>query len=133
MPQYRLTAGDMIFRLSDETSFPPVRGNADYETYLGWLARGNTPLPYEPPAPVVRVPEEVTMGQARLALHDMGKLQAVEAALASMPEPARTRAKIEWDYRPTVRRDSPLVLQLGGALGLDAAALDDLFTHAATL
>lgn len=130
---YRLTAGDMIFRISDETSFPPVRGNADYEAYLGWLARGNTPLPYEPPAPVVRVPEEVTMGQARLALHDIGKLQAVEAVLAGMPEPERTRAKIEWDYRPTVRRDSQLVAQLGAAIGLTRRELDDIFTHAAEL
>ncbi|ATG93084.1 hypothetical protein CQB05_02680 [Paracidovorax citrulli] len=123
----------MIFRIADEVSFPPVRGNADYEIYLGWLARGNTPLPYEPPAPVVRVPEEVTMGQARLALLDIGKLQAVEAVLAGMPEPERTRAKIEWDYRPTVRRDSQLVAQLGAAIGLTRRELDDIFTHAAGL
>lgn len=76
---------------------------------------------------------EVSMGQARLALHDIGKLQDVDAVLATMPEPARTRAKIEWDFRPTVRRDSQLVEQLGAAIGLTADQLDELFTHAATL
>ncbi|UZV40224.1 hypothetical protein Acica_19 [Acidovorax phage Acica] len=95
---------------------------------------GGTLVRAYPERPVASsAPPEVTMGQARLALHDIGKLQAVEAVLASMPEPARTRAKIEWDYRPTVRRDSQLVAQLGAAIGLSGEQLDELFTHAATL
>jgi hypothetical protein len=128
---YRSTSSDVIERIADGARIPPDPDNADYAAVLAWLAAGNELLPYEPPPK--RAPDEVTMGQARLALHDMGKLEAVEAALAGMPEPARTRAKIEWDYRPTVRRDSPLVAQLGAALGLDAGGLDALFTHAATL
>lgn len=63
----------------------------------------------------------------------MGRLRNVEAALAAMPEPARMRAKIEWDCRSTVRRDSPLLAQLGAAMALDSAALDELFIHAAAL
>lgn len=131
MTKYQRTASAIVIRTADGASIPPDPQNSDFAAYLAWVAEGNEPQPYTPPPG--RPPDEVTMGQARLALHDMGRLQAVEAALAAMPEPARKRARIEWDYRPTVRRDSPLVVQLGAALGLDSAALDDLFTHAAAL
>lgn len=79
------------------------------------------------------VPRTVTMGQAQLALHDAGLLGGVEAAIEAMPEPQRTRARIEWTRRPTVDRDSALVAQLAQAVDLDDAALDALFTTAATL
>ncbi|GKT21638.1 hypothetical protein [Acidovorax sp. SUPP3334] len=134
MDVYQLTATTVVIRLTDGASIPSDPDNRDFADYLSWRAAGNEPLPYlPPPAPPVRVPDEVNMGQARLALFDLGKLATVEAALNAMPDPGRTRARIEWDFRPTVRRDSPLVAQLGGALGLDASALDELFIHAATL
>ena len=79
------------------------------------------------------VPQEVTMRQARLALLGAGKLAAVDAAINALPEPSRSAARIEWDYSSTVRRQQPLVLQLGPALGLDAAALDALFLAAGAL
>lgn len=76
------------------------------------------------------VPTEVSMRQARLALHKAALLTGVEAALAALPEPQRTAAKIEWEFATTVRRDSPLVTVLGTALGLDAAGFDNLFLSA---
>lgn len=76
------------------------------------------------------VPHSVTMGQARLALFDLGKLNDVLFILNSLPEPQKQRALIEWEYRPTVDRDSALVLQLGQALNLD---LDALFIAAEAL
>lgn len=85
------------------------------------------------PAPAPTVPQEVTMRQARLALHAAGKLSAVNAAIDGLPDPPRTAAKIEWEYSSTVRRDSQFVLLLGPALGLDAAGLDALFIAAAKL
>jgi len=81
--------------------------------------------PGHPAQPAVTV---VTMRQARLALHFAGKLAAVNAAVKSDPV-----AQIEWDYADKVDRSSPVVAMLAGAIGLDDAALDDLFTHAATL
>lgn len=69
------------------------------------------------------VPYSVSMGQARLALFDMGKLADVDTLISSLPETERQRAKIEWEFRPTVERDSPLVLQIGAALGLDLDAV----------
>lgn len=69
--------------------------------------------------------DRVTMRQARLALHAIGKLTAVNEAVAADPV-----AEIEWNHASTVERSSPLVAQLVAALGLDA---DALFEHAATL
>ena len=86
-------------------------------------------IPAAPPS----VPAEVTMRQARLALHAAGKLSAVNAAINALPDPPKTAALIEWEYSSTVRRDSQFVAMLGPALGLDAAALDALFIAASKL
>ena len=83
--------------------------------------------------PRVEVPQEVTMRQARLALHAAGKLAAVNAAINALPDPPRSAALIEWEYSSTVRRDSQFVSMLGPALDLDAAGLDALFIAAAKL
>lgn len=86
----------------------------------------------EPPI-AASVPAEVTMRQARLALHAAGKLVVVNAAINALPDPPKTAALIEWEYSSTVRRDSRFVALLGPALGLDAAGLDALFIAAAKL
>ena len=92
------------------------------------------PLPeYIPPHPVETVPQEVTMRQARLALLAAGKLSGVEAAIASLPEPHRTAASIEWEYSNSLQRNNQFVSQLGAALGLDDAGIDALFIAAAKL
>lgn len=79
------------------------------------------------------VPHEVTTRQARLALLSAGKLSSVGAAIASMPEPQKTAASIEWEYSNTLQRSNPFVTQLGAALGLDDAAIDALFVAASKL
>ena len=85
------------------------------------------------PDVVVPVPAEVTMRQARIALHAAGKLTAVNAAINALPDPPKTAALIEWEYSSTVRRDSQFVALLGPALGLDTAGLDALFIAAEKL
>lgn len=82
-----------------------------------------------PPA----VPASVTMRQARLALLAAGKLDDVQTAIDALPEPTRSVARIEWEYSQAVERDRELVVVLGSALGLDAAALDALFIDAVRL
>lgn len=82
---------------------------------------------------VVAVPEVVTMRQARLALLGAGLLAQVDAAIASMPEPQRTAASIEWEYSNALQRSNPFVAQLGAALGIDDAAIDALFVAASKL
>ena len=79
------------------------------------------------------VPQEVTMRQARLALLDAGLLSSVQTAINSLQEPAKTKAQIEWDYSNALQRDNSFVSVLGSALGLNEAALDNLFIAASKL
>ena len=87
-----------------------------------------------PPAPPAPIPTSVTMRQARLALLGAGLLSQVDAALAAIADPVqRQAAQIDWEYAATVDRGSPLVTNLAASLNLDSAALDSLFTAAASL
>lgn len=97
-----------------------------------WRAyeHGDT-LPTPPEVPYV--PAEVTMRQARLALLQVGKLAAVDAAINALAEPTKTAARIEWEYSGTVKRHQPLVLALAPALGLTSDQLDALFIAAESL
>lgn len=108
---------------------PPALADKQCAVFAGdsWVIYDAEPAFVEP------VPAEVTMRQARLALHAVGKLTAVNAAINALPDPPKTAALIEWEYSSTVRRDSQFVALLGPALGLDAAGLDALFIAASKL
>lgn len=97
----------------------------------GQLWQGNLPATFY--APVLPVPEEITMRQARLVLLGAGLLHVVDGALAGLPSPIKEAAQIEWEYSSTVKRSSPLIAQLGPALGLTQAQVDDLFRAGAAL
>lgn len=79
------------------------------------------------------VPQSITPRQARLALLQAGLLAQVETAVDALESPAKDQVKIEWEYATTVERDSEWVDQLGSALGLDAAGIDDLFIAASAI
>lgn len=96
-----------------------------------WAVRDATPEEIEAMKPLV--PAEVTMRQARLALLGIGKLDVVAPAIESLEGAERDAARIEWEFSSTVVRSRPLVVMLGQALGLDEAALDQLFITAAGL
>ena len=85
------------------------------------------------PEPVVEVPQAVTQRQARLALLAAGLLAAVQPALDSLPSPQREAAQIEWDWASTIKRDSPLIVSVGAALGLTDEQIDALFIAAAVI
>jgi hypothetical protein len=85
----------------------------------------NAPPP--PPTPTV-----VDMAQARLALLEGDKLTLVNQAIAAMTGVEGDRARIEWEFRQTVRRDSELVQMLVAGFGWTQQEVDDLFTLAAT-
>ena len=82
---------------------------------------------------IVPVPAEITMRQARLALLGARKLAAVDAAIATMPEPNKSAAKIEWEYSNSVLRHNGFVSALGPMLGLTDAQIDALFIAGAKL
>ena len=129
---YKLTNTDSVIRLSDGAWIPNDPANTDRATFAAWLAEGNTPEPADPIVPVV--PQSVTPRQARLALLQIGKLDAVSAALAAMPDPAqRTAAQIEWEYATVIERNSPLVTSLAAGLGLTATDIDALFETASRI
>lgn len=84
-------------------------------------------------APELKPVEVVEMAQARLALLNAGHLAKVDPIIEAMPEPQRTAARIEWEYRARVRRDSDLTQAIAAAIPLSDAEMDQLFTTAATL
>lgn len=88
---------------------------------------------FSKPTPVVRVPDTVTMKQARLALLAAGKLADVDAAIAAMTGIEAQAAKISWEYSAVVERRSGLVAALGSAIGLGEGQIDALFIQAQSL
>jgi len=75
------------------------------------------------------VPDSVSPRQARLALLNIGKLDAANAVVAQSSD----EIKIAWEFSTQIVRDDPGVIALGSMIGLDSAALDKLFISAAVL
>lgn len=69
------------------------------------------------------VPLVVSMRQARLALAQVGKLAAVDAAVAA----ADQATQISWEYATEVRRLDPVMCALARVLGMTDGDLDNLF------
>lgn len=115
---------------------PPITSTTTTpgEQRANWSGLAWVVVPFAPaPPPQYPVPAEVTMRQARRALHVTGMLAAVDAAIDALSEPDRTAARIEWEYSSAVQRHNGFVSQLGPALGLSESALDDLFVLAGSL
>ena len=98
----------------------------------GWQVVALTPAEITALAKA-KVPATVTMRQGRLALLAAGKLAMVAAAIATLPEPQKSAALIEWNYSNELQRNNAFVATLGGALGLTEAQVDQLFIAAAAL
>lgn len=79
-----------------------------------------------------RVPREVPMLAALLALSDIGIEEAdVDAVITAMPAGReKKQTRIWWKRSQTIRRNSPRVAALAPALGLTDTQLDDLFIAA---
>lgn len=88
---------------------------------------GGAPAPVAPAAPVV------SRRQALRALDAAGLTAAVENAINALPEPQRSRARIDWGNAAEFRRDFPLLAQLAASMGLAAAQVDALFAAAAAI
>lgn len=87
-------------------------------------------IPPPPPEPQPDpVPEMISRFQARAALMAAGLLDQVEAAVSGADDFTR----LAWAEATEWRRDSPTLAVLAGGLGLDAAAVDDLFRAAAQI
>lgn len=79
------------------------------------------------------IPQKLTARQARLALHNIGKLAEVPAAIAALSEPQKTNAEIEWEYATHIERSNPFVAVLASALQLTDEQIDLLFIEGVKL
>ena len=87
----------------------------------------------KPVPPTPGPPSVVDMAQARKALIALGKIASVQALFNSLPEPQKTYALIDFEYKGDVHRTHPLVQNVKTALGWTEADLDTLFLTASTL
>ena len=96
---------------------------AQYESLIAEVEATSSPSPPQP----IRVPQQVTMRQARLELLSRGLLDDVEAMIAA----AGRAAQIEWEYASTVDRDNPVIAVVQQQQGMTDEQIDDLFREAA--
>lgn len=126
---YYLTESTSVVRASDGAFIPADQQNTDWQAYQVWLAAGNTPAPYTPPAPVTT--KTVTAVQAFTALDQAGKLAALLDYLSAPTTPPLVKAVVmgatEW------RRDSLMLMTVAIVLGLSSAQVDDLFRTASEI
>lgn len=102
-----------------------VSGAGDYVGLIDWEQAGSA-------EPII--PQSVTRRQARQALLLRNKLALVQPAIDAIPDATqRALMQIDWDDSLDFVRSRPSVIAIGAAIGLDSAALDDIFTFAATL
>jgi hypothetical protein len=85
------------------------------------------------PAPPPRVPRELPNWRIKAALSARGLLAAVNAAFGTLPEAQRDLALIAWNGDAKCVRSSQSVIFIAIALGMDSAALDQLFRDAERL
>lgn len=89
--------------------------------------------PYNPANAARYVPETITRRQALLALLDAGRLDALEAQMASIADPvAKRKAQIEFDS-PDWGRHNVWLIATCEQVGMSADDLDNLFINAASL
>lgn len=112
-PAFHRTYGILNLRVLEETLRQPPANNSN---------SGNNP--------VVGVPNAVFWWRIKLVLHEAGLLPAVEAAIAGLPEDVKTRVNIALEGGSIIQRTSPMANQIGAAVGLSEAALDNIFIQA---
>lgn len=103
------------------------------DVFAAIIESGNVADYIEPEPLPEPVPQKLTARQARLALHSIGKLADVPAAIAALPEPQKTNAEIEWEYATYIERNNPFVAVLASALQLTDEQIDQLFIEGAKL
>lgn len=110
-----------------------LMNKSEYDSYVAsnqaaydtWSAAQVEPAEYIP---------DVTPRQIRQALVLMNvSMSQITDALASLPEPTKSMAQIEWEYSLAFERNRPLVTQVGVMLGWSAQQLNDLWKFAASL
>jgi len=90
---YKLTHRTAVIRLADSAFIPTVEGNRDYQKYLEWLSKGNTPEPAAP-LPNPRIAEI----HRELAEIDVASMRAIRGhIIRGRPADAVKLSKLEDD------------------------------------
>lgn len=87
-------------------------------------------VPVEPEPVPPRVPREIPMYKVEKLLIKNGMIDQVEAALDAIPGLQGQLARVDWKRAPNLVMNSPLVLGIAQALGLDAAQMAALALEA---
>ena len=142
---YKLTSSNTtVQRLSDNAFIPFDGGNRDYQEYLEWLEKGNTPEPYVPPPPPV--PQSITRRQCAIELRERNLITPQEALnmtrtgippamiqtlFNQMTENDRILAETDF-AADTYMRTNPLLIQIMTSSGATEEEIDDFFRSAVT-
>jgi len=77
-----------------------------------------------------KVPDQVNLWQAKAVLHNVGKLDAANAAIAAANNPVLTAF---WAGATAIDRTSPTLMALAQNLGMSSADVDAMFIAAAKI
>ncbi|MGN7870550.1 hypothetical protein [Paracoccus sp. 22332] len=88
------------------------------------------PVLADPEASPLPVPDVVSRFQARMALRNAGLFEAANDAVYGSQDDLLIEA---WESAVEFRRVSPSIIMLGAVLGLEDAAIDQLFRDAAAI
>lgn len=125
---YRINTANGDVHCPDGSVVRAPYDNPAYLEYAAWVHGGGEPEYFDGGS---GVPHSVTRFQAMAALHAFGYLPQVEAFMAAPDTPVL--AKLAWANALTFERDSPTVAGMAAGLGLDDAAIDNLFRAAASV
>ena len=82
---------------------------------------------------VIPVPSQVAMWALRESVMFAGEMSAITNALNSLPEPEKAIAWNRWEYKESIVRNSPIILQLQSMLGWTNEFVDTLYKNAAAI
>lgn len=82
---------------------------------------------------VIPVPSQVAMWALRESVMFAGEMSAITDALNSLPEPEKAIAWNRWEYKESIVRNSPIILQLQSMLGWTNEFVDTLYKNAAEI
>ncbi len=126
--KYSITEGNNV------TEFATL-GEAEAYKTANSLSADIVTIEYEVPdeETPIEIPD-VTPRQIRQALILSGvSLESITDALATLPEPQKSLATVEWEYSISFQRNRPLVDGVGQMLGWTTEQLDNLWLYAGTL